>query len=274
MREPLVHFLVLGLILFAIFEMKNPSESSVPHKIEITASEINWFRETWSRQWNREPDSDDMRRLVIGYLKEKLLAEEALALGLDQDDTIIRRRLALKMEFLFKNSSQVTAPDESILKEYYIKNTSRYKTNKIISFRQVYFKNQQAATQNLKSINNKEELIGATSLLPKDMLKVDEAQVESVFGVQFAKNIFNLTSNKWHGPIKSNYGYHLVLINEVYPSRTPIFSEVSSKVLIDWEQEQQEKFERQLIASLLKKHTVLVDNDVHDLVNPILRDFE
>ena len=113
LKEPLLHFLVLGALLFAVYSWLNrslPDNKSAAGTVRITSNEIAWLKETWSRQWQREPTRDELRGLVTDFLKEELLAREARALGLDQNDTIVRRRLAQKLEFLVQDTSRL-APE-------------------------------------------------------------------------------------------------------------------------------------------------------------------
>ena len=118
LNEPLLHFLVLGALTFVVYSWLNrslPDNTSAAGTVRITSNEIAWLKETWSRQWQREPTCDELRGLVTDFLKEELLAREALSLGLDQNDTIVRRRLAQKLEFLVQETSRLAEPTEEDL---------------------------------------------------------------------------------------------------------------------------------------------------------------
>src|SRR6476659_9059971 len=148
LKEPLFHFLILGALIFAVYSWLNrdlPDNKSAAGTVRITSNEIVWLEETWSRQWQREPTRDELRGLVTDFLKEELLAREARALGLDQNDTIVRRRLAQKLEFLVQDTSSLAEPTEGDLRRFYDANPERFQTDAHISFTHVFFSREKRA---------------------------------------------------------------------------------------------------------------------------------
>src|SRR5580704_19189271 len=141
LREPLLHFLLIGGLLFATYSWlrRGAGDDAAPAEVRITASEVAWLKETWSRQWQREPTRDELRGLVTDFLKEELLAREARSLGLDQNDTIVRRRLAQKLEFLVQDTSRLAEPTEEDLRRFYKASPERFQTDAHISFTHVFF---------------------------------------------------------------------------------------------------------------------------------------
>lgn len=126
-REPLVHFLGIGALLFGAFALVNDEVGSVAeNRIEITASNVERLREVWSKQWNRQPTETELKGLINSHIREEVLYREGLALGLDKNDTIIRRRLAQKMEFLFEDLAIQGKPTEEDLKAYFDRNKDKY----------------------------------------------------------------------------------------------------------------------------------------------------
>ena len=139
-REPLVHFLGIGALLFGLFALLNDDASSIDaNRIEITASNVERLREVWSKQWNRQPTETELKGLINSHIREEVLYREGLALGLDKNDTIIRRRLAQKMEFLFEDLADQVKPNERELERYFDRNRERYRHPVRISFTHVYF---------------------------------------------------------------------------------------------------------------------------------------
>ena len=139
-REPLVHFLVLGALLFGLFALvNNEASSKSPNRIEITSADVDRLQERWTKQWNRPPTETELKSLIEAYLREEILYREALALGLDQNDTIIRRRLAQKMEFLFEDLADQVEPTDEELKRYFDRNRDQYRLPARFSFAHVYF---------------------------------------------------------------------------------------------------------------------------------------
>ena len=120
-KEPLFHFLIIGMMLFVLFSIFNKEESNVSgNQIVVTAAEIERLSDNWSKKWNRPPTEIELKGLIDSYIKEEVYYREALALGLDQDDTILRRRLMQKMEFLSNDLAELNQPDETALNEYFL----------------------------------------------------------------------------------------------------------------------------------------------------------
>lgn len=141
-KEPLLHFVILGGLLFAVYGWLNHEASPEPGVVRITEADVNWLKEMWTRQRQRPPEERELRGLVADYLKEALLAREARDLGLEENDTVVRRRLAQKMEFLLQDTARLAEPGEAELHSFYETNRSRYQTSKKISFSQIYFKSE------------------------------------------------------------------------------------------------------------------------------------
>ena len=141
LREPLLHFAVAGAILFGGYSwLNNPrADTTAVEPVRISEGDVRWLKQTWSSQWLREPSADELKGLVDDLLNEKLMAREAEAMGLGEDDTIIRRRLAQKLKFLVEDTAQLAEPSEAELRQFYAANTLHFETPGRLSFRQVYF---------------------------------------------------------------------------------------------------------------------------------------
>ena len=143
LKEPLVHFLIGGAALFGAYAwIIRPPENPVankPTKIEISAGDVRWLAENWTTQWRRPPTRDDLRGLITDYLNEQLLAREARALGLEDNDVIVRRRLAQKLTFIIDDTTRRAEPTEQELQKYYEDNAQRFRSSARISFAHIYF---------------------------------------------------------------------------------------------------------------------------------------
>jgi hypothetical protein len=277
LKEPLLHFLVLGALVFAVYSWLNrssPANKSSAGTVRITSNEIAWLKETWSRQWQREPTRDELRGLVTDFLKEELLAREARSLGLDQDDTIVRRRLAQKLEFLVQDTSTLAEPTEGDLRRFYEANPARFQTDARISFTHVFFSREKrvaaatdakAALSDLSRGANAADL-GDQLLVDSDIVAADMQSVAGQFGRDFADSVFALKPGAWNGPIESGYGLHLVRVSEVNPGTRREFSEVKTQVLEYWRQQRQRQGNEKYFASLLRKYDVVVDDSVKPLI--------
>ena len=280
LKEPLFHFLVLGALLFAVYSRLNrtlPDSKSTAGTVRITSNEIAWLKETWSRQWQREPTRDELRGLVTDFLKEELLSREARALGLDQNDTIVRRRLAQKLEFLVQDTSSLAEPTEEDLRRFYYANPERFQTDARISFTHVFFSREKRANAATEAKAALSDLAGDANpadfgdrlLVDSEIVDADMQSVAGQFGQEFADAVFALKPGAWNGPIESGYGLHLVRVSEVKLAKRREFSEVKTQVLEYWREQRQRQDNEKYFASLLKKYDVIVDDSVKPLIGPL-----
>ncbi len=139
-KEPLLHFLIIGALIFVVFSIVNKEEAAVSgNKIVVSSAEIERLSDNWSKKWNRPPTETELKGLVESYIREKVYYREALALGLDQNDTILRRRLMQKMEFLSNDLAELNQPDDTALNKYFVDNQDKYKLPARVSFTHIYF---------------------------------------------------------------------------------------------------------------------------------------
>jgi parvulin-like peptidyl-prolyl isomerase len=270
LHEPLLHFLVAGSVLFAVYGWLNRDNGDAPRAVRITSAEVNWLKESWARQSLRPPNEQELRGLVTDYLKETLLAREAKAMGLDEDDTIVRRRLAQKMAFLVQDTARLAEPDEGVLRRFYDAHRAQYQTSGRVSFTQIYFKTEAAARDALGNIKTRNvDELGDPSMLERDYSQADEQTVASTLGPEFAGKILVLAPGPWHGPLASSYGFHLVRVDAQQAAQARPFDEARPQVLDDWHRVQQEKASRQFFTGLLKKYDVVVEDSLKPLIGPL-----
>jgi len=271
LREPLVHFLVAGALLFAAHAWLDRGGENEPEVIRVTAAEVEWLAGIWERQWQRPPDAEQLRGIVADYIKEQLLAREALSLGLDVDDTIVRRRLAQKMRFLVEDTIRLAEPPEEALRALYAADPARYITPARISFTQVFFREEATARQGLIDVATKSPVeLGDPTLLQSEYLDLDDEALENALGPDFATRVRDLEPGVWHGPVASTYGFHLVRVDERRAAEPRPFEEVREQVLLDWQYAEGVKAEEQFFAALLAKYELDVDASVEPLVAPLL----
>lgn len=271
LREPLFHFLLIGALLFFGYGFFNHEPAASLRTVQITAAEANWLKETWVRQWHRPPTEEEFQSVLVGYLKETLLAREAEAMGLAQNDTIIRRRLAQKMEFIVRDTPQIPDPEVDVLRRFYDANPSQYRQPAHVSFTQIFFKTLPAAKLALEQLPARSpDSLGDPSMLPRELVGADLQTVRSQFGEAFGAQLFALESGQWQGPLASTYGYHLVRINERQEALARPFAEIRAQVLEDWQRDQQDKAGERYFAELRKKYTVVVDDSLKPLLGSTL----
>ncbi len=270
-KEPLLHFLLAGGLLFAAYAWINQGGGDdEPRVVRITPAELNWLKETWTRQWSRPPDEQELRGLLAGHLKEQLLAREARELGLELDDTIIRRRLAQKMEFLVKDAASFVEPDELALRQLYKSDQARYRAPARVSFQQIFFRDRVDAAKGLEALKVGDSVeLGDSSLLARDFEQADEQTVTAVFGPGFFTEIAVFKTGIWQGPVQSAYGFHLVRIGEYQASQPLPFEQVRSRLVEEWRQARQGEAREHYFAGLLEKYEVVMDEEVAVVLGPL-----
>lgn len=283
LREPLLHFLLAGCLLFAAYAWLNRAadgtEGSAARTVRITASEVDWLRASWSRQWRRAPDENELKGIVQAHLREELLAREARALKLDENDTVVRRRLAQKMEFVVQDTAQLGEPDEAELRRLYDAQRERFLSPARISFSHVYFsRDRRGARAEADARAVLGRLAGGAApaeagdrfLGQYDFAAADEQEVAAVLGPAFARQVFALEPGAWRGPLASGYGLHLVRVDARQAARPRDFAEARSEVLALWRREHEQAQREQFFAALLKKYEVVADEPIRPLVAPLL----
>jgi hypothetical protein len=238
--------LILGALLFALNNILGDSSTTdADNSIVISDTEVEWMQSTWNKKWSRQPTDDELQGLIESYIREEVLYREGLAMGLDEDDTIIRRRLATKMEFLAKDIGQIVEPTEEELQEYFKANIDRYMDPAKVSFSHIYFNldSRDNPSGDALTVLEKMRKIDATStedwqlgdpfMLHYDYVLKSQTEVMQLFGSAFSDTVFEMTPGNWQGPIESGYGLHLVYIKEVVAPREPSLDEVRDKVKND-----------------------------------------
>jgi len=270
LKEPLLHFLLAGTLLFAAYGWLNRESADAPRTVRISVAEVNWLKETWARQWQRPPTEEELRGLVTDYLKEALLAREAAEMGLDENDTVIRRRLAQKMEFLVQDTARLAEPGDAELRRFYDANRAHYQAPARVSFTQLFFRNESDAKQGLAQLATRSpDELGDPSMLERDHAEADAQAVTSQFGDAFSREVFGLETGQWQGPVASGYGFHLVRISARQDTQPRPYEAARAQVLEDWQREEQTKAGKRFFAELLKKYDVVVDDSVKPLVGPL-----
>ena len=282
LKEPLLHFLVLGATLFGAYAWQNrgTGEKNPVVQVRIGAGDVQWLKETWARQWQREPTREELRGLATEFLKEELLAREARALGLDENDTVVRRRLAQKLEFLIQDTSRLAEPTDDDLQRFYESNPDRFSDAARVSFTHVFFNRDRRADAEADAKAAMEKLshadapasaadMGDRLLIDTEFHDADEQIVSGQFGRDFARAVFALKPGRWQGPIASGYGLHLVRISELKPARKREFSEVRAQVLELWRDQRQREDNEKYFAGLLRKYDVVIDEGVKPLVGSL-----
>lgn len=268
-REPLLHFLIIGTAIFAVFSIANKEEiADSGNKIVVSSAEIKRLSDSWSKRRNRPPSEIELQGLIDSYIKEEIYYREALSLGLDQNDTIIRRRLKQKMEYLSSDLAELNQPDETELNKYFVDNKNKYKFPARISFTHIYFsldKRGARALEDSKRVLADLDLPRAPERGDRFMMEYDfvhetPSEVTRIFGSGFAEQLFALETNTWQGPVASGYGFHLVRISEKIDARMPELASVIEKVRTDFMFEQRQKTNKEIYDKFKERYEIVIED--------------
>lgn len=276
LREPLLHFLALGGLLFAAHAALGTSkeDASLAPSVRITAADAGWLRQMWARQWRRPPTDEELTSLVADHLKEEVLVREAKALELDVGDTVVRRRLAQKMAFLIDDTIRTAEPPEDELCALYEARPDLVRTPLRVSFTQVFFHREQgdgragALLATLSDSTAPPEQQGDRLLLADTFTDQDGQTLANLFGASFAQAVLDLPVGRWAGPVESGYGLHLVKVTAVSPSQARPFAEVRDRLTEEWRRARQEAAQARLLQELMRKYRVAVDPAVLPYLGP------
>jgi peptidyl-prolyl cis-trans isomerase C len=271
LNEPLLQFLVIGLLLFVGYQVLNRGSDAAAqsNRIELSEDDLRQMSIAWLAQGRPAPTAQQMQSLVELRVREEILYREAVALGLDKGDTIVKRRLAQKMEFLTEDVSAIKEPTVEELKVWFKSNANSFALSPRVSFRHLYFSPDQrgeashgSAEQALLQLVGKSgEWPGAAALADPFMFQDfygDRSydDVAKLFGPGFAKALFEVKPGVWQGPIESGYGWHLVWADAIAPARVPSFEEIEPEVRSAWLTYERAELKRKAFDAIRSRYVV------------------
>lgn len=272
LRDPLFHFVALGAVLFLVYAVVSDIlASDANRRIEITESEIQLLAETWQRQWQRPPTEEELRGLVQARVREEVLYREALAVGLDRNDAVVRRRMVQKMEMLSQDLALLADPTDQELQTFFQERQEEYRIPPRISFSHVYFNPdrrgaavEEDARRALTEIRKQTPPprtapeLGDRFMLPYEYQLLSPVEVRQQFGARFSESLFELEPG-WHGPIVSGYGLHLVNVRERADSRIPAYAEIRDRLVADYNRLRSDRAGAVLFEGLSANYEVEID---------------
>lgn len=253
LQEPLLHFLLIGTAMFAGYAYldRDSGGEAPPGEIRLTLDELAQLRTVFLSKWYREPTPEEFNTLVENRIQEEILYREALARGLDRDDTIVRRRMAQKMKFLAEDMAAAREPDKDELRAWFEQNGELFALPPRASFRHLYFAadrrgdraREDAEVALAQLAGEAQESPRAGDLGDPFMFRDyygdrTPGELARDFGPQFVQTLLDLAPGAWRGPIESGYGWHLVYLDSLLPGRIPAFAEVEAEVKTAWLGEQ------------------------------------
>jgi len=267
LNEPLLHFLLIGAGLFILFDALNGPEAENPNRIVVSSGQVELLAANYSRTWRRQPNQQEVNALIEEHLRDEVFYREAIELGLDKDDSLIRRRLRQKLEFVLEDVSALVEPTDEQLTLFMQQNEESFRLKPKISFRHVYLsfdKRNDVGSDavkllaRLKAGEDPDEL-GDTIMLASEFQLTAQPQIARGFGDEFAKTLLTLPQGNWTGPVLSGFGAHLVFISERTDGRMPALDEVRKAVKRDWTLEQRKTLKEKIYRTLLEKYHVVIE---------------
>ena len=260
------------LLFLGYSVMSKTGGSRGPGEIVVTQGQIENLAATFAKTWQRPPSNEELLGLIRDRVREEVYCREALALGLDRDDTIIRRRLRQKMEFISDDIAAQADPTDAELNAYMQSHPDRFRDEQRFTFLQIYFnpdkhgRNLARDTAKLLAQLNQSgdkadpDLLGDSFPLQTRFAVVPASEVAKQFGEKFAANLGELLPGKWQGPVDSGYGVHLVYVSDRTEARLPVLEEVHDVVRREWENEQRLEANETFFQDMLNRYTVTIES--------------
>lgn len=271
LREPLLHFLLAGIALFFLYDVLRGGESDAPRDIVISEARVEALAESFAAVWMRPPTPQEIKGLIDDYVAEEIFYREGVAMGLDQDDTVIRRRLRQKMEFIAEDAAAAVEPTDEQLRAYLAQHAEKFVSPAESTFVQVFFSTEKRGDQ---ARVDAEKLLaelqagrgaanptdgGDPTLLPADMQAASPQAIANTFGSEFAAQVEEAPVGQWSGPLQSGFGLHLVRVDERVAGALPSFDDIRPLVLREWQAEQRTESNKRFLDSLRAKYDIRIE---------------
>ena len=267
LKEPLLHFLLLGAALFGISSLRD-SDSAADSDQQVVVSEgrIRQLVEVFGKTWQRPPTRREIQGLIDDFVLEEIYYREAVTMGLDRGDTIIRRRMRQKLEFLTEDAAGMTDPTDEQLASFLDANQDRFRSSDRYTFRHVHIDPERHGEQldphvagTLERLRQGETVPGDSGLLPASFTESPVATIDRTLGRGFAAQLTGLPAGEWHGPVRSGFGLHLVRIEERIEGTVPELSEIRAKVEREWSHSRNLEARAKVNEELLNRYEVVVE---------------
>jgi peptidyl-prolyl cis-trans isomerase C len=279
-REPLFHFILIAALLFAAYQWLNPAAPPFEaQQIVLTKDDLLQIKLPRLAQGLPEPAPAEMREMIAAKVREEVLYREALAMGLDQQDTIIKRRLAQKMDFLAEDISDLREPGDEELKDWLRDHPEDFSYPPRISFHHFFYAfdahgsaaGDVAAEAYSQVTGQPADFIPAVHdafMFENSYVERAPREIAGIFGPKFAEAVFALPPGSWSAPVESGFGWHLVYVDALTPERLPELEEVYADVKSQWMANQREEFKEAAYEVMRAKYEVILPDPAADETLP------
>ena len=272
-KEPLLQFLVIGAAIYGAYALfASPEDDYRDNTILVDANRIDAMISEWESRWNRPPTRQEIDGLIQSYIKEDVLYRQAVAMGLNEDDPITRRRMAQKLEFLTSDLASFQQPAEGELEQFFEENQEAYRDPDLISFTQIFIDPDARgdatlvdAAQILEQVKAAGEpseetlLLGDRFMLQNYFAAATELDIRRQLGSGFSEQVMKLEPGQWYGPVLSGYGVHLVFVYDFAQAEPASLENVKDRVLEDWHTVKREEFNAEFLKSLKGRYEIIVE---------------
>ncbi|MFZ0099821.1 MAG: peptidylprolyl isomerase [Gemmobacter sp.] len=260
-KEPLVHFFLIGAVIFGLYAVLDDSPPpQAKNAIVVSDDDARRLVAEFEATWRRPPSVQELGEIIDATIREEVYVREALALGLDRDDAVIRRRLQMKMEFLTESGAEVVTPDDATLQAHLDANPDLFTEAPLVAMEQVMLDNADpaAAAEALARLRQGEDpaSVGRPTMLPFAIRPSPPRVIDRVFGPDFFTAIATLPVGTWEGPVDSAFGTHLLRITDRREGRIPPLAEIRDKVEQDWRGAFVVKLREERLAALMSRYQV------------------
>jgi hypothetical protein len=275
LKEPLLHFLLIGVALFLLYGWRGNSASgpggqagTPTAQVVVTRDALDQVNNLFAKTWQRPPTEEEQKGLIEDFVRNEIYYREAIAIGLDRDDEVFRRRLRQKMEFIYEDITSWAEPTDEDLKAFMEKHREKYLTDPQLSFRQIYINTDKRgksaesdAWQILAQLDEgtDPDSVGDPTLLEPEVPLSPLWDIRKQFGEEFARNLLELKPKGWAGPIRSGFGLHLVFVRERLGRQLPDLNEARETVKRDWTTERQQELKDAAYAKIRERYAVTVE---------------
>lgn len=266
LREPLVHFLIAGLAVFSLNALRDAPIDPSSRTITIDEARVQRLSDNFVQSWQRPPNRAELDALIRDYIREEVYYREALRLGLDQDDPVVRRRLGSKMEFLARSDAESAAPDDATLQAWLDRNPAKYAGDSTYSFDQIYVGGNDPSAARRRALSIQAALASGASpegmgdplAVPHEMDKATYTDISRAFGDNFAAALGSLPAGRWIGPVASGFGTHVVRVRAMAKPTRPRLADVRQQVENDWREATIKAREARAYQALLDGYTIKI----------------
>lgn len=266
-REPLLHFLLIGGLLFVVYGKVAPMDKE-GERIVVSQAMVGELSRQHHARWMRPPNEQELASLVDAYVRDEIMYREGLALGLDRDDPVIKRRVRQKLDIVVEEQLAGAAPDDDELSAYMTQHAARYTRAASQSFEQIFFDGSATVSEVERAVavartalarGVDAQALGQPTLLPRSVDQQPADRIKRDFGAVFTDSLNRLPVGVWSGPVASGLGAHLVRVSARKPAVLPPLNEVRQQVTRDWENERRDRSREQSYRKLRERYDVVIE---------------